>query len=80
MTDQLEFDLLRQICSARLKLFITAARKTELSMKQLTLPLGREACRQFSSQRRAEFEASENYHLASLQLRDFLGRHSYSFH
>jgi hypothetical protein len=80
MTDQVEFDRLRQTCSARLKLFSAAARKTELSIQQLRMPVSVDAANRVFSERGAEFEAYENYHLASMQLRDFLGQHSYNVH
>jgi hypothetical protein len=77
MSDQPEFDRLRQTCSARLEQFITEARQTEFSMKQLTLPVSQEAGRQFSSHRNAEVIAFENYMLASMRLGDFVQQHLY---
>jgi hypothetical protein len=77
MTDQPEFDRLRQTCSARLREYITAAHETENRMQQLSMPVSLAAVRQFTSQRSAEVVAFENYMLASVRFTDFLQQHSY---
>ena len=78
MTDQQEFDLLRQTRSTRLEVFISAARETERGMQQFLLPVSLEAGRQFTSQSDAEVEALENYTLASMRLCHFLRLHMYT--
>lgn len=80
MNHEPELERLRHTCSARLKLFIAATRKTERSIKKLNLPVSVKTAKQLSSQRTAEVQAYENYHLASMMLRDFLGQHSPNVH
>ena len=77
MSDQQQFDLLRQTCSATLKQLISAAQETELQMQQLSLPVSRDAARQFSLQRRIEVEAHEGYMMASNHLAVFVQQHLY---
>jgi len=72
MPNQPEFDLLRQTCSTALEQFILEARKSELSMHQLSMPVSRTAARRFSSQRTAEAAAYENYLSTSIRLIEFI--------
>ena len=77
MTDQLEFDLLRRTCSAALEHFVSKARETDRRMQQLTLPVSLEMARQFTSQRRAEVDACEEYLVVSNHLAAFVQQHLY---
>ena len=77
MTDQQEFDLLRETCSAALRELISAAHDTELRMHLLELPVAVETARQFSSQRRAEVQAHEAYLASSNHLAAFVQQHLY---
>lgn len=77
MTDQQEFDLLRQTCSAALKQLISASHETELRMHLLSLPISLDAVRQFTSQRRAEVQVHEAYMVASRHLAVFMEQHLY---
>jgi hypothetical protein len=77
MTDQQEFDRLRQTCSDALKQLIFAAHETEFQMQQLSLPVSLEAARQFSAQRHAEAQSHEAYMVASGRLAAFVQQHLY---
>jgi len=77
MSDQQQFDLLRQTCSAALQQLVSATHNTELQMQQLSLPVSRDAARQFSLQRRIEVEAHEGYMVASTHLAAFVHQHLY---
>lgn len=80
MTEQLEFDQLRRTCSAALEHFISEARETDRRMQQLTLPVSLETARQFTSQRRAEVGACEEYLIVSSHLAAFVQQHLYLIH
>ena len=80
MTEQLEFDLLRRTCSAALEHFVSEARETDRRMQQLTLPFSLETTRQFTSQRRAEVDACEDYLVVSNRLAAFVQQHLYFIH
>jgi hypothetical protein len=80
MTDEQEFDLLRQTCSAALEQLISSAKKTELQMQMLSLPVGRDAARQFALQRNAEVDAHEAYMAVSNRLATFVRQHLYVVH
>ena len=77
MSDQQQFDLLRQTCSATLKQLISASQNTELHMQILSLPISLDAARQFSAQRKAEVAAHEAYMVASSHLAAFVQQHLY---
>jgi hypothetical protein len=77
MTELHEFDLLRQTCSAALAQLISSAKKTELQMQMLRLPVSPDAALQVTSQRRAEVEAHEAYMVASSHLAAFVQHHLY---
>ena len=74
MTNQPEFDRLRQACSSALAQFITEAHETERRMRRLRLPVGVDADVRFLSQRGAEFDACHVYLVATRQLAVFLER------
>lgn len=80
MSDQPEFDYLRRTCSAALGHFISEARETDHRMQQLTLPVSLETASQFSSQRRAEVDACEEYLAASNYLDAFVKQHLLLIH
>jgi hypothetical protein len=77
MTDQQEFDRLRQTCSDALKQLIFAAHETEFQMQQLSLPVSLDSARRFSEQRRVEAEAHDAYVVASSHLAAFVQQHLY---
>ena len=77
MTDQQQFDLLRQTCSAALQQLVAATHETELQMLILCLPVSLDTARRFSRQRQAEVQAHEAYIVASGHLADFVQQHLY---
>jgi len=77
LDDEKELDRLRRVYALALQHLISESRKTEVQVKQLSLPVSLEACRRLSAQRRAEAQARDAYVVAANDLVAFVQQHSY---